>query len=110
MIGFILLMGTHFLAIPSPGPNQQQASELIRRVVEQVAVGEPVTMKGETLHSTVLLPRLYRDHGFMPLWFLDNKPRAALLSLPNTLDQAEAHGLTGKPYHRARLRRLFEQQ
>jgi murein L,D-transpeptidase YcbB/YkuD len=70
--------------------------------VQSLRNGEPLTIAGEPLASRIVLPALYENHDYAPLW---SNPQAIdqLLAAIRTIDQ---EGLMPADYHLAALESL----
>ena len=91
-ISAILLM----LAVqPVFGTSMSPQTETIRTHVEQVRASGNLTIAGQTISSALVLPSLYENRDYAPVW--DNPQ--AVRQLIETLEHADNDGLISNDYH-----------
>jgi murein L,D-transpeptidase YcbB/YkuD len=74
--------------------------EQIREGVEQIQSGEGLQIEGSSVASQIVLPALYEQRGFAPVWTNQNSIKQLLNAL-RTIDQ---DGLDPADYHLDPLR------
>jgi murein L,D-transpeptidase YcbB/YkuD len=72
----------------------QVGDEQIRKHVEELIAGRPVTLAGEAIYSTQLLPKIYQKKSFGLIW--DEADKSEFLK---SLASAEEDGLNSNDYH-----------
>jgi L,D-transpeptidase YcbB len=90
-IVFLLL----FSAQPAPGATMTPQADAIRARIEQIRAGSTLTVSGQKVSSTLVLPALYERRDYAPMW---NNPLAAR-QLITALQQADSDGLDNNDYH-----------
>ena len=75
-------------------PTSQVVSE-IRANVQQIRAGMAVSVAGQTISSSVVLPALYEHSNYMPIWTSPQVTR----QLIDALEQIERDGLDSNDYH-----------
>ncbi len=78
--------------------------EQIQQRVEVLRSGYGLDLQGEPVSSSVVLPRLYEDADFRPLW----QNRDSVDQLFTELQMIEADGLVARDYHYPQLVQLRE--
>ncbi len=78
--------------------------EQIQQRVEVLRSGYGLELQGEPVSSSVVLPRLYEDADFRPLW----QNRDSVDQLFTELQMIEADGLEARDYHYPQLVQLRE--
>jgi murein L,D-transpeptidase YcbB/YkuD len=82
-------------AISAPAEPESEPAAILQLRVDQIRDGTAVTIGGETIASTVVLPEFYERRGFRPAW-TDGAARADLLA---ALRESAADGLDPRDYH-----------
>ena len=91
-----------------PGFDESVSNQLRVRVEQQAALGN-LPLLDENLHSQILLPKIYQERFFRPIWFESGTLKANFPSLLGILETAVEHGLEGETYHLNRLKALSDQ-
>jgi hypothetical protein len=55
-------------AVPAPAAARVRPAAILQLRVDQIRDGTAVTIGGETIASTVVLPEFYERRGFRPAW------------------------------------------
>jgi murein L,D-transpeptidase YcbB/YkuD len=97
-----------FLVSPITGLFADQDAELreeITSLVAQIGTAAGLQIQGEDISSVIVIPALYRQRGYSPLWTDENSIRQ-LLGAIQTID---ADGLDPADYHPDALQQLQQQ-
>lgn len=82
-----------------------RVTQYIQQYVENLLIGEKVTLSGDSVFSRKVLPQLYQNRNFRPAW-LDTAYAATLLKV---IENADQEGLMKEEYHFAALTSLRKQ-
>lgn len=87
-----------FLCYPLPAlaaAPENTVAEQIRAGVERLETGSDLVIQGTAVASTTVLPALYRQHNFVPVWTNPN----SVAQLFDALRNIHKDGLNAKDYH-----------
>jgi len=106
MVRFIVL-ATTLAAVPALAqPDVREAADLIRLRLEAAPIVAQV--RGERVHSRIVLPQFYLEREFRPAWFDERGFRPQLAALVRALNAADAEGLRPDDYHAGTIARLAD--
>lgn len=96
------------LIMPGTATAQKRASaaSYIQQHVENVQKQQNHLIGGEAILSPILLPPLYSDNRFQPLWHNQDSVKQLL----HAIRESELEGLTPADYHQKALIRLQQQK
>ena len=100
---FPLLLFLAFLS-PLSAADDKAAREQIRQGVERIRAGAALAIEGRRISSEQVLPALYEQREFMPLW----TRRESVNQLFDAPDNIHEDGLDPEDYHAEKLRQLRE--
>lgn len=78
------------------------AQDYIRKHIETIRQGGKITVSGARLASRIILPALYKQRNFIPLWHNTD----SIDQLFSALDTIDEEGLDPRDYHLTTLRAL----
>jgi len=81
------------------GKAMMTASERIRFIIENRQPDERYRAYGKDLYSSVLLPKLYVDNYFKPLWISRYDSLDNVFQLRDFIEDIKFHGLFPEDYH-----------
>ncbi len=96
-VGLLLLLCYPLPALAAAPENT--VAEHIRAGVERLETGSDLVIQGTAVASTTVLPALYRQRNFMPVW----NNRDSVAQLFDALRNIDKDGLNAKDYHLAAL-------
>ena len=107
-ISWLMSLFCLFLIIPTTAAAQKQASaaSYIQQHVENVQKQQNYLIGSEPVLSRILLPPLYSDNQFQPLW----QNQDSVNQLLHAIQESELEGLTPADYHQKSLTRLQQQK
>jgi len=80
-----------------------QISERLRNRIEAAGIPPKITVQGEPIHASVMLPIFYERRAYRPAWSKDNGPLKQVEGLINGIREAGREGLRPGDYHLAEI-------
>jgi len=87
-------------------PQQDSVQQIIADRIQQLEAGEKLVVDGHEIASVILLPAIYKEHQYIPIW---HNPRA-VKQLLGAIRNIEQDGLNPADYNLAALEKLLLRQ
>lgn len=84
----------------------QEATNQIRKVIEDKVPEERIKVSGTGLYSSVLIPKFYLSNAFYPAWITSYNDFDIAFEMINFISDVKNHGLLPQDYHIDELREL----
>ena len=84
----------------------QEATNQIRKVIEDKVPEERIKVSGTGLYSSVLIPKFYLSNAFYPAWITSYNDFDVAFEMINFISDVKNHGLLPQDYHIDELREL----
>ena len=102
----IPVLGVALALLPAIASAQQDASERIQFLAEQLSIGADVAIAGESLASSHVIPELYTRRQFQPAWTDDEQ----ITSFIAIVGRADEEGLNPADYLHDELTALMAER
>lgn len=100
LLVFLIIQATGLVAAPDPGVR-----DAISTRIEQIGTAAGLEIHGEAISSVIVIPALYQQRDYSPLWTNPD----AIRQLLDAIRSIGADGLNSADYHLAALEQLQQQ-
>lgn len=105
IISFSLILINLFALLQSVGAQTQydQVGERLRNRIEAAGIPPELTVQGEFIHASLMLPLFYERRNYKPAWSTDNGPLSQAEELLESIRHADREGLRPQDYHLTKI-------
>jgi murein L,D-transpeptidase YcbB/YkuD len=108
MFRFWYLVFIASLCCPAVSTADADIQNIIRNRIEAGGIPLKISVAGEPIHATVVLPRFYERRAYRPAWSKNRGPSTQVMALDQSLHNAAADGLRPADYHLDKITRILE--
>jgi len=89
------------------GTAGAEIQNIIRNRIEAGGIPLKISIAGEPIHATVVLPRFYERRAYRPAWSKNRRPLTQVAALDHSIRNAAADGLRPADYHLDKITKIL---